>query len=258
MDLTLCEIGDPGLPRHETYSPFCMKAHRTLRALGLPYARRHGQQPASFAALNPRKQVPVLLRGEAPIADSTRILEVAEELAGRKLDAGLSPKELGEAWLWEELGDTSLNGFLVAARWADDRNWPSTKEAYFAGMPWPVALFVPDSLRGGVKKSLVARDVWRGGADACWSRFQALLDRLDARAPERGFWMGNTLGVADLGLFPQLHGLRTALTPWQDGEVAKRQRLSAWLDRVHDATSDVATARQLAESKPRSASAAIS
>jgi glutathione S-transferase len=189
-------------------------------------------------------------------SDSTRILEVAQELAGRQLDAGLDARALGEAWLWEELGDTALNGFLVAARWADDRNWPSTKEAYFGAMAWPVALFVPDSLRGGVKKNLVARDVWRAGPDACWSRFQTILDRLEARTPERGFWMGKTLGVADLGLFPQLHGLRTSLTPWQDGEVAKRQRLSAYLDRVHDATADVAP--QLAESKPRSASAAIS
>ena len=28
--------------------------------------------------------------------------------------------------------------FLVAARWADEENWPGVKSAYFAGMPAPV------------------------------------------------------------------------------------------------------------------------
>lgn len=257
--LTLCEIGDPGLPAHETYSPFCMKANRTLRVAGLRYERRHGQQPAIFAALNPAKQVPVLLRDDRPIADSSRILEVAEELSGRLFDAELSPKDRAEAWLFEELGDTALNGFLVASRWADDRNWPLTKEAYFGAMPWPVKAIVPGRLRAHVVTGLVARDVWRAGEAACWERFEKLLDRLDARAPRSGFWMGPRLGVADLGLFGQLHGLRTPLTAWQRDRVAERAHVSAWLDRVDAATSVRGETRdQLASSRPRSDSALIS
>jgi glutathione S-transferase len=90
-----------------------------------------------------------------------------------------------------------------------------------------------------VVKGLVARDVWRAGPEACWKRFQVLLDQLDARAPEHGFWLSGPLSVADLALFGQLHSLRTPLTPWQAGEVARRLKLSAWLDRVDSATREL-------------------
>lgn len=234
--LTLCELADAGIPGLESLSPFCLKAHRALRLAGLRYARRHGAQPASHRALNPLAQVPVLLVDDRPVADSTEILRVVDGLSGGALLRGLDPRTRAEAWCWEELGDTALNGFLVAARWADDDNWPAVKAAYFAGMPAPVRAVVPAVLRRNVIRALRARDVWRAGAAACWRRFDALLDDLDARAPAEGFWMGPRVTVADLGLFAQLHGLRTDLTPAQRAVIARRARLSAWLDRVDAAT----------------------
>jgi glutathione S-transferase len=233
--LTLCELADPGIPGLESYSPFCLKTHRALRSAGLTYARRHGPQPGSFKHLNPVGQVPVLLVDDTPVTDSTAILVRIESLGGRSLlpaDRALR----AEAWLWEELGDTALNGFLVAARWADERNWPAVRDAYFVGMPAPVKAVIPAFLRRGVLRSLRARDVWRGGADACWGRFTVVLDQLDARAPTAGFWLGEALTVADLGLFAQLQSLRTVLTPWQRAEVERRTALRAWLDRVDAAT----------------------
>jgi glutathione S-transferase len=64
-----------------------------------------------------------------------------------------------------------------------------------------------------------------------------VLDHLEARAPERGFWLGDKPTVADLGLFAQLHALRLPETAFRAADVAKRTRLSAWLDRVDAATS---------------------
>ncbi|MFO0626458.1 MAG: glutathione S-transferase C-terminal domain-containing protein [Polyangiales bacterium] len=234
--LTLCELAEAGLPRHESLSPFCLKAHRALRAAGLRYDRRHGEQPASHKALNPVAQVPVLLVDGRPVADSTEILRVIDALAGGALSQGLDARARAEAWCWEELGDTALNGFLVAARWADEANWPAVKRAYFGALPAPVRAVVPAVLRRNVLRTLHARDVWRAGAEACWRRFDALLDALDARAPVDGFWMGPRVSVADLGLFAQLHSLRTDLTPGQRDAVARRVRLDAWLDRVDVAT----------------------
>jgi glutathione S-transferase len=174
-NLVLCELADPELPHLETYSPFCLKVHRALRVAGLAYERRHGM-PASFRKLNPAGQVPVLLIDGKPVSDSTAILARLDEIVPGFLDR--SP----EALLWEELADTALNGFFVAARWADDDNWPLTKRAYFAGMPKLVYAVVPDRIRKRVMGSLVARDIWRAGPDACWRRYHALLDALDARA----------------------------------------------------------------------------
>lgn len=233
--LTLLELTRPELPGLESYSPFCLKVHRALKYAGLPYRRVCSENPAAHRAHNPTGQVPVLLVGDEAVADSTAILARILRLAPGRIAA--TP----EALLWEELADTALNGFLVAARWADPRNWPATRAAYFASMPAPVRAVVPGLLRRKVVRGLVARDVWRAGPEACWRRFGTLLDALDARAPEQGFWLPGGLGVADLALFGQLHSLRTPLTPWQAEQVARRGRLSHWLDRVDEATRAVAT-----------------
>lgn len=229
-ELILCELAPTGLASHQSYSPFCLKAHRALRAAGLPYTSRHADRPDAHK-LSPTDQVPVLLVDGRVVADSTHILEEVLALAPGRLDAR------PEAWLWEELADTALNGFVVAARWADDDNWPRTREAYFGGIPAPLRGLIGRKLRAGVLRTLVARDVWRAGPVACWARLERLLDQLDARAPERGYWCGPALSVADVALFAQLHSLRTPLTPGQAEAVGRRSRLTAWLARVDAATS---------------------
>lgn len=233
--LTLCELADPGVPGLESHSPFCLKVHRALRAAGLPYTRRYGARPDAFGHLNPARQVPVLLVGDRAVADSTAILATMESLGGRSLLPD-DPRARAEAWLWEELGDTALNGFVVAARWADDRNWPAVRDAYFGAIPAALRWAIAGRLRAGVVRGLHARDVWRRGPEACWERFDRTLDQLDARAPRAGFWVGEALSVADVSLFAQLHALRNALTPWQRDRIAARPALTAWLDRVDAAT----------------------
>jgi glutathione S-transferase len=228
--LVLCELVDTKLAGVESYSPFCLKAHRALKAAGLPYERRHGSRPASFRRHNPTAQVPVLLVDDTAVADSTEILRRIVALRPSAIAAG------AEAWLWEELADSALYGFVVAARWADERNWPLTRATYFAKMPSLVRAIVSSRLRKRVIGTLIGRDVWRAGADRCWARFETLIDQLDARAPERGWWCGGALSVADIALFAQLHSLRTPLTAPQATSLARRKRLSAWLDRVHEET----------------------
>lgn len=232
MSITLCELPDASSHGLLSFSPFCLKAHAALRLAGLPYARRHANRPDAYKALNPTGQVPVLLEeGAEPrvTADSTAILRRLMELTpGKIID---SP----EAWLIEELADTAVNGFLVAARWADEENWARTEAAYFSSMPAPVRWIVPRVLRGGVLRGLNARDVWRAGPAACWQRFDRLLDALDGAAPAQGFWNGDRPSVGDVALYGQLRSFGTALTPAQGEAVAKRAALAAWLGRVEAA-----------------------
>lgn len=238
--LTLCELTDPGVPGLESYSPFCLKVHRALRAAGLSYQRRHGAHPGVFRHLNPAAQVPVLLVGDEPVFDSTRIVARISELAARSggtpLHAGPGPRERAEALLWEELADTSLNGFVVAARWADARNWPLVRDAFFAAMPRALRPILTRPIRSRLVRSLHARDVLRAGDAECWRCFESLLDALDARAPARGWWIGDRLSVADVALFGQLRSLRAEITPWQSERVGERTALCAWMDRVDQAT----------------------
>jgi glutathione S-transferase len=238
-ELVLCELERPALPGLESFSPFCLKVHRGLRAAGLPYRSRHADRPAAHRALNATGQVPVLLLDGRPIPDSTAILRALLELAPGRIAA--SPED----WLFEELADTALNGFLVAARWADEANWPLTRAAYFQAMPPPVRAIVPALIRRRVVRQLEARDIWRAGAAACWERFERLLAQLEARAPLLGFWSGPELSVADLALFGQLHSFRTPLTARQADSIVRKERLSGWLDRV-----DRATRRSVTSAEP--------
>ncbi len=231
-DLVLCELSETGLAGVDSYSPFCLKVTRALRAAGLRYVSRRSERPGTFSALNPTGQVPILLVDDQPVADSTRIVAKICELA----PLAFPKSSRHEAFLWEEFADTHLNGFLVAARWADPRNWPNVRDAYFRGAPWLVRAIIAPRIRARVVRALVSRDVWRAGPDACWASFTATLDALDARAPESGFWLGDALSCGDIAIFAQLHSLRTPLTPWQASEVSARGRLVRYLDRVDAAT----------------------
>lgn len=221
--LILCEIGQPSYI--ESHSPFCLKVHRALKALDLSYTSRHANAPDAYKAFNATGQVPVLLVDGAPVSDSTNILRRLLSLRPGVLD------ESPEAWLYEELADTAVNGFLVAARWADPENWERTKVAYFGGAPKPVQWLIVPRIRRRVLRSLHARDVTRAGLAACWERFERLLDQLDARAPSDGYWLGERPSVADVALFGQLHSFRTPLTPGQHAAISARPRLTRWLDR---------------------------
>ncbi len=239
--LLLCELGETEIATLQSYSPFCLKVHRALGAVGLEYTSRH-DRPDAFKSLNPAGQVPVLLVGddEEPVFDSTSIIMRIASIAapcGLPSLVPSDPRLCAEAWLWEDYADRALNGFVVAARWADDRNWPLVREAYFKGAPWFVRSVVAPMLRRKVCAALVARDVLRSGEARLWDELRRVLDHLEARAPLEGFWVeSDAPTVADIALFAQLQSLRTPLTASQARELTLRPALSDWLDRVDAAT----------------------
>lgn len=234
--LVLCELGPANEPGLESYSPFCLKIHRALRLAGLAYESRVGRMPSDFSNLNPTGQVPVLLVDGEPIHDSTVILETIARLApGVLLPA--DPRARAEAWLWEDWADRALSGYVVAARWADHRNWPTVRDVFFGGAPWLVRKLVAPRLRARIVETLVARDFLRAGMEALHRDYARVLDHLEARAPRTGFWLGDRPTVADVALFAQLRQLRSGLlTPAQEREIAIRPNLDDWMDRVDAAT----------------------
>jgi glutathione S-transferase len=240
MHLALCEVGDPGIEGIESLSPYCVKVHRALKYAGLPYERLHRTHPGAFGRENPKKLVPVLLIDGEAVADSTDICARVDAFSKKTL-IPTDPRARAEALLWEELGDSAVNGFFVAARWFDDRNWPIARESIFAVVPSITRRPIAWMMRRRVLAQLWHREVTRGGVEECWRRFSVLLDQLDSRAPAAGYWIGDDLTVADLGLFAQLHSLRNRLTAPQRDEIARRPALTAWLDRV-----DIATRGQIA------------
>jgi len=234
--LVLCDFpSTTGVEGWASFSPFVLEVERALRLAKLPFEHRKVNM-FRLKELNPTGQLPVLLVGEEKVADSTRILHRIEALAPGSMTGGLDARGVAEAWLWEEFADTSLYPYVLATRWADDRGWPVPRKAFFGSMPPVIRSLVGNAVRKQTIAKLVGRDFMRSGLEACYERMQRVLDDLDARAPSDGFWLGPRPSVADLGLFAHLHSLRLPLLPWRAEDIARRARLSAWLDRVDGAT----------------------
>jgi glutathione S-transferase len=234
--LVLCDFpANTGLDGWTSFSPFVLEVDRALGLAKLPFERRQ-ISVFKLKELNPLGQLPVLLVGDEKVADSTRILHRIEELAPGSMTGGLSPTAVAEAWLWEEFSDVALYPYVLATRWADDRGWPVPRAAFFDTIPAPLRGLVASFVRRGTIKKLVERDFTRGGLAACYERLGAVLDDLDRRVPEEGFWLGPRASVADVGLFAHLHSLRLPTIPFQAEEVNKRVRLTRYLDRVDAVT----------------------
>lgn len=235
--LTLYDFpADPGVPGYPTFSPFVFQVDRALKLAKLPY--RHTRvEITKLKQVNPLGQLPALGIGAELVTDSTRIMQRIEQLKPGSLSGDLAPSALAEAWLWEEFADTALYPHVLATRWWDDRGWPVVRQGFFGSLPAPVRGLISSFVRKGTIKRLIGRDFLRAGPDAYHERLYRVLDLLEARAPEQGFWLGAKPSIADLGLFAHLHQLRLPLTAFRAEEVKQRVRLSAWLDRVDLATS---------------------
>ncbi len=229
-----------GLDRWESFSPFVLEVSRAMRLAKVPFATTQVNM-MKLKDINPLGQLPAAAFGEEKVAGSTRILERLEALVPGSMTGGLDARGVAEAWLWKEFADTSLYPYVLTTRWVDDRGWPVPRDHFFAALPAPLRAFVPGMVRRSMKKKLIERDFTRAGIDACYARMGRVLDFLDARAPDEGFWVGPRATVGDLGLFAHLHSLRLPLIPWQAEEVARRKRLTRYLDRVDAATPLVST-----------------
>jgi glutathione S-transferase len=236
--LVLCDFDcePPSDPRWSAYSPFVLKVARVLTLAKLPFQTERVAY-TRIKRLNPTGQLPVLMIDGEAVADSTLILQRIEQLVPGVLSGGLEGSRLAEAWLWEEFADTALYPHVLVTRWKDARGWPVVHKAFFGALPPVVRDFVAGMVRRKTLDRLIARDFTRADDASYDARLTRVLDQLEARAPEVGFWMGVRLSIADVALFAQLHSLRLPATDFRAREIAARRRLSIWLDRVDAATS---------------------
>lgn len=92
-------------------SPFVQKVKIGLREKGIDFDRRNGFDPAhkaEFEQSNPRREVPMLVDGDARIWDSTIILDYIDERWPDRPLLPASPTDRATARLLEELADTRL------------------------------------------------------------------------------------------------------------------------------------------------------
>jgi glutathione S-transferase len=194
-----------------TDSPFCIKARICLNWKRVPFRRvpvtigRLGE----LRRLNPLRKVPVLVDGDAVVADSSAIVQ---HLESRHPEPGLLPKDADArayCLLVEDWADEALYFLGGAFKWLDPRNRAAA-----------VANTIPE-LASGVLRPFVAWGVarsvrrryaaWGYKADAIGhleDRMRGNLDVLAALLGDRLYLLGRTPTLADVAVFAQLAWMR--------------------------------------------------
>ena len=180
-------------------SPYVQKVKIALREKGVDFEKRNGFDPAhgdDFTADNPRREVPLLVDGDARIADSRIILDYFEE---RWPDPPLMPADpaaRARARHVEALADTRLDAlnFCVAEVMTFDVEEPATTEAVLSASRAEIA-----------------------------AQHQALADQLG----DADYFGGAAPDRADISLLPHLNASRV-MKNGPDGGV-----LADWLGRMN-------------------------
>lgn len=184
------------------FSPFARKVRMVLEYKELPFTVVDGLHAANrkaLAAVNPRREVPVLVDGGTVVVNSSHIVAYLEDAyPGIRV---LPPDAAGRARVrhWERIADTVIDPIMVdISLWS----WARRDDAPPAGL-----------------LNAARRDL-----DAVYRDLEAALQR-------RGPFICGVFSIADIALFPHLYAARRL----DVGIQAQRfPRLTDWLKRMRE------------------------
>lgn len=140
-----------------TGTPFGVKVVILLKLAGLDYEIVYLDDPRKA----PKGKLPIIVDGGETIADSTFIRHHIERKYGFDFDKELTEQLKAASLGFQRLAEESLYWTLVSARWADDANWPTFRDAVFAHMPKLIRPPIAGLIRRGALKGLVAHGLGR-------------------------------------------------------------------------------------------------
>ena len=185
------------------FSPFARKIRMVLNLKGLDFRRVDALalvHQADLAAVNPRKEVPVLVDGDLVVANSSDIVAYLEHRYPVPPILPADPAQRVAARAWERLADTVFDAVIHdISIWT----WPTHRRA---DVP------APGLIEAG------RRDI------------AALLARAESTLTGQEF-LCRTLSIADLAWFPHISALKP-LGIGLDG--TRYPRLCAWNQRMRE------------------------
>lgn len=186
-------------------SPFVRKAWIFLREKGIDFEQRQLDPLAKtprFLAMNPLGRVPILEERDGHlISDSSVICDYLERIRPSPALYPSAPRERARALWLEEYGDTLLVGVCARVFWMHVILPVRTGKPVDLG---EVAKFVDESFPGA-------------------------LDYLETTAPERGWWLGEAFGIADIALLSPVRLLDLAGAPL---DAQRWPKFEAWYRRA--------------------------
>lgn len=195
-------------------SPFAQKVKLALREKGIPFERRNGfaaEHRSDLAKGSARREIPMLIDGDAVIADSTIIVDYIEDKWPDPPLLPSDPVERARNRTIEELCDTDLEALN-----------------YCLG-----EMFFIQTEHADVQKAVqayAAKDIKR------------LHGELESHLGDRPYFGGDTISRADISAVPHVNAARIMkLGPESPG-------LLAWLDRMNARETVAQTVQEVKES----------
>lgn len=144
-----------GLPNG---SGFCLKLETWLRMAGLPYENVY----TMHLGRAPKGKFPFITDDHGvTVADSSLVIDHLTRLHGVTLDAHLDPLQRAQSLLLQRTLEEHAYWCVLYFRWADERYWPATRDAFFGAMGAPYKWFVPRLARKGMLNQVKAAGVGR-------------------------------------------------------------------------------------------------
>ncbi len=168
------------------FSPYCLKLETYLRMTGQPFETVTTFDPRKA----PKGKLPYIEDEGTAIPDSSLVIEYLKKKYGDKLDASLSTGEKAQIHAVKRMMETGLILPILYFRWVDDAGWNAVKPVFFGTLPFPLRLFVPELVRGKMRKYLTTQGLARHSREAISDVGRSDLDSLSAVLGSKPFFMG--------------------------------------------------------------------
>ncbi|MFT3765025.1 MAG: glutathione S-transferase family protein [Minicystis sp.] len=218
-------------------SPFCDKIRRILNHKKVPYRTEEIPLLGTMTTLrriNPIGKVPCIDDGGHLVADSSDIARYLEEKYPSPALYPSSPKDRALCHVLEDWADESLYFYEVRMRLTFPNNRDRTFARLTAREPAAVQKLAPLVLPLVMRHTAEQQGIGRKPEAMVVSEAARHCDAIAELLGESSFLIGDALTIADISVFAQLDCIRG--TDEGGPMIAARPALSAWMDRVDQAT----------------------
>lgn len=177
-------------------SPFCAKVETYLRLTRTPY-RVVVDPPFK----GPKGKLPFIVDGAATIADSSEIIARLEASRADPLDGGLDVATRATAHLVKRTLEESLYFAMLHDRWANEANWPRTRDGLFAAIPAAVRPLVTGLIRRKILRDLKGQGAGRMTTEEVARRGVADIEAVSTILGGRDFLVADRPTTIDATLY---------------------------------------------------------
>jgi glutathione S-transferase len=225
-----------GLP---TSGPFALKLLKWLDLAGLPYTQVIEDLPQK----GPKGKNPWIEIDGERMGDTELIIATLARRSGFDVDAGLTPEQAALSHVVRRLIEEHFHMVLEWELFVHPAGRAGAREIAARALPGPIATAATGYLAGHFSRQLHARGLARHAPEVIAAKAKADIAAVEALVGDKPFLTGARLAMGDIAAYGLMYPMARwpMRTPAAD-EIKSRPRLMAYLERIHAARADNASA----------------